>query len=136
MRQSGSRVFRLLCVLFWAAASHGAVAQEGHPLTGTWAGDFGPNETDRTRITLVMEWDGKTLSGTINPGPNAVSLAEAALDVTSWTLRFRAEAKDASGKPILIEAEGRIEDLGSWHRRLVGTWTQGGTTGDFRLSRQ
>ena len=133
MRQ---RAFTFFCALAALAGALASAAQEGHPLTGTWAGDWGPNATDRTRVTIVMAWDGKTISGTINPGPNAVSLSEVLLDVNNWTVRFRAEAKDASGRPSPIDAEGRIEDLGSWHRRLAGTWTQGGTTGDFRVTRQ
>ena len=35
-------------------------AQEGHPLTGTWSGDWGPGADQRTHITMVMTWDGKT----------------------------------------------------------------------------
>ena len=129
------RALRLLC-LSACFVAFPALAQEGHPLSGTWAGDWGPNATDRTRVTIVMAWDGKTISGTINPGPSAAPLANVSLDVTSWTVRLRAEAKDPSGATSPIEADGRIEDLGSWHRRLVGTWTQGGTTGAFEVTRQ
>ena len=30
-----------------------APAQEGHPLTGTWYGDWGTSQTQRTQITVV-----------------------------------------------------------------------------------
>ena len=109
-------------------------AQEGHPLTGTWAGDWGPTATQRTHLTVVMSWDGKTVAGLINPGPDAVPLTSVSVDWTAWTVRIEADAKDG-GKPSRIAAEGRLEDIGSYHRRLVGTWTQGGTKGDFRLTR-
>jgi hypothetical protein len=112
-----------------------ARAQEGHPLTGTWSGDWGPNAKDRTHLTLVMEWDGKTVTGTLNPGPDAVSLDRIALDVTNWTVHLEADAKDASGKPARIIADGRLGDIGSWHRTLSGSWTQGAVTGEFRLTR-
>ena len=131
------RAFQLLCVLACAAVHVPvAVGQEGHPLTGTWVGDWGPNGTDRTRITLVIEWDGKAATGTLNPGPNAVPLPDIALDVTDWTVRFAADGTDRSGTPARIEVEGRIEDIGSWHRRLAGTWTEGAMKGDFRVTRQ
>jgi hypothetical protein len=119
-------------VIALGAAS--ALAQEGHPLTGTWSGDWGPGTTQRTHITMVMTWDGKTVSGTINPGPDAVAVPAIALDVTNWTIRFEAEAKGASG-PVRISAEGRLDDLASSHRTITGRWQQGTTKGDFKLTR-
>lgn len=122
-----------LVALCLAAVAH---AQEGHPLSGTWSGDWGPSTTQRNHLTIVLNWDGKNVTGTINPGPNAVAIGGVFLDVTNWTVRVEADAKDAAGKVTHIAAEGRIEDLASYHRRLVGTWTQGDTKGDFRVTRE
>jgi hypothetical protein len=82
-----------------------------------------------------MEWDGKNVTGTINPGPDAVRIGSVRLDVANWTVRIEADSRDSSGSPVRIAAEGRLEDIGSWHRTLSGTWTQGGVAGDFRLTR-
>jgi hypothetical protein len=103
-----------------------ARTQEGHPLTGTWAGDWGTPGAPRTHITMVMNWDGKVVSGVINPGPDAISLTAVSVDWGTWTVRI-----DAKG----VAAEGKLEDIGSYHRRIVGTWTQSGTKGDFKLTR-
>jgi hypothetical protein len=111
-----------------------AAAQEGHPLTGTWSGDWGPGAAQRTHITIVMAWDGKTVSGTINPGPDQIPVSAIALDVTNWTVRFEADAKSASG-PVRINAEGRLDDIASAHRTITGTWRQGNAKGDFKLTR-
>ena len=127
------RAFSLLCLCAWLVVL--PAAQEGHPLTGTWSGDWGPAATTRTHLTVVMEWDGRNVTGTINPGPDAVPLAAVRLDVTDWTVRIEAEAKDSSGRPVRIAAQGRLDDIGSWHRTLSGTWTEGGVSGDFRLTR-
>jgi hypothetical protein len=109
-------------------------AQEGHPLTGTWSGDWGPGVNQRTHITMVMTWDGKTISGTINPGPDAIPVDAIALDVTKWTVRFDADAKSGSG-PVKISAEGQLDDIASAHRTITGTWRQGTAKGDFKLTR-
>ena len=109
-------------------------AQEGHPLTGTWSGDWGPGANQRTHITMVMTWDGKTIGGTINPGPDAVPVDAIALDVTKWTLRFDADAKSASG-PVRISVEGQLNDIASAHRTITGIWRQGTAKGDFKLTR-
>jgi hypothetical protein len=133
MRQSKmmTRIKILPALLLLAASviapqSH---AQQGHPLTGTWSGDWATSPTARTQITFVMTWDGKKISGLINPGPDSIPLTSVFLDVTNWTVRIEASAKDK------ITAEGRLDDLGSYHRTIKGTWHQGSTTGDFRLTR-
>jgi hypothetical protein len=112
-----------------------ASAQEGHPLTGTWSGDWGPTATQRNHLTLVLSWDGKNVTGTINPGPDAIKLGSVNLDVTNWTVRIEADGKDQAGKVVHISAEGKIEDLSSAHRKLAGTWSQGSSKGDFKLVR-
>jgi hypothetical protein len=116
--------------LIAALLSIAAPAQQGHPLSGTWTGDWGSTPTQRNQVTLVMNWDGKNVTGLINPGPDSVPLSSVYVDVTDWTVRIEAEAKTGH-----ISAEGRIEDLGSYHRKIRGTWKQGNVTGDFRLTR-
>jgi hypothetical protein len=125
---------RLIPVLAGLLAAVG-FAQQGHPLTGTWTGDWGVTPAQRNSLTLVLEWDGKNVNGIINPGPDSVKIASIAVDVTNWTVRIEADAKDSAGKAVHISAEGRLADLGSYHRTLSGTWRQGTTAGDFKLTR-
>jgi len=104
-------------------------------LSGTWSGDWGASPTQRTAVTFVLNWDGKSVTGIINPGPDSIPLAGVYLDVANWTVRFEADAKDASGKTAHIVAEGKLEDIASYHRTIKGTWQQGSVKGDFRLTR-
>jgi hypothetical protein len=83
---------------------------------------------------MVMAWDGKTITGTINPGPDAVPVPAIQLDVANWTIRFEGTAKSGSGAE-KIAAEGKIEELGSPHRTITGTWRQGAGKGSFKLTR-
>jgi hypothetical protein len=114
-------------------------AQEGHPLTGTWHGDWGPSATHRNDVTLVLEWDGKNITGLINPGPESIKLAKATLEPSSepskWTVHFEADAKDHDGKPVHFMIDGRIENLTSIRRAIVGTWNHGNVKGDFKVTR-
>jgi len=107
--------------------------QEGHPLTGTWSGDWGPDASDRRHLTVVMAWDGDAISAIVNPGPDAVTVPAVQLDVTSWTVRLGAVRPAGSGPA--VTAEGRLEDLGSPHRSITGTWREGDVSGTFRLVR-
>jgi hypothetical protein len=130
------RTFQFLCIVTCLLVAAAAVAQEGHPLTGTWSGDWGPTVSQRTHLTLVMSWDGKNISGILNPGDNAVQIPSIGLDVTNWTVRIETDGKDQAGKAVHIVAEGKLDDIGSYHRKLTGTWTQGATKGDFKLTRE
>src|SRR3970040_1463075 len=93
----------LLACLFMAVS---AVAQEGYPLTGTWYGDWGPTPTHRNQITLVINWDGKTVSGIINPGPDSIPIKVMTLDSTKWTVHIEADGKDEQGRTVTFIADG------------------------------
>ncbi|MBZ5632566.1 MAG: hypothetical protein LAO55_05490 [Acidobacteriia bacterium] len=123
------RALHLACVAICLGVFAPGFAQQGHPLTGTWSGDWGATSTQRHQITFVMNWDGKNITGLINPGPDSIPIASVFVDVTNWTVRIEANGKDH------ITAEGKLEDLGSYHRTIKGTWTQGSTKGDFRITR-
>lgn len=75
------RVTRLVlaCLIVSAMVAGSALAQEGYPLKGSWLGDWGPNKTTRNQVFIVMDWDGKTISGMINPGTDNIPLKNATL---------------------------------------------------------
>ncbi len=114
-----------------------AVGQYGHPLDSVWIGEWGP--TDRpNRLLLDLDWDGKAITGVINPGSNAATVRRVTVDhsdPSSWVIRLEAEGKDASGTPVPIFVDGRLENIGAYRRVLRGTWTQGREKGPFVLTR-
>jgi hypothetical protein len=105
-------------------------------LVGTWAGDWGATAAARQDVFIVLDWNGKVLSGALNPGPNASPLQKLTLDPSKWAVHFEADAKDKSGKAVHYVVDGKLEDIGLPHRKLVGTWTEGATKGTFTLTRQ
>jgi hypothetical protein len=129
------RAFHIIGVLGCLLIAATAVSQEGHPLTGTWSGSWGPTTAEQKHVTLVMAWDGSKVTGVINPGPDSIPISVVTLDPMTWTVRIEAERKDKSGKASRIEAEGKLEDLSSIHRKLIGTWTDGTSKGALRLVR-
>jgi hypothetical protein len=115
----------LLAVASLGVAAAG-YAQEGHPLTGTWSGDWGAAGGERTRVTFVLTWDGDKVTGIMNPGPDSSPVRNVFVDYANWTVRIETDRG---------VAEGRLEDIGSKNRSINGTWRQGTTTGDFRIRR-
>jgi len=122
---------RLLCLVACVAVALPLFSQAGHPLKGSWSGDWGPSATHRNRVLLLMDWDGNELTGTINPGPNAIPIDTAELDPSTWTVTIEAMVP-YRGAPTLYSMEGTVENLGSWtNRTITGTWSHGDTNGDF-----
>jgi hypothetical protein len=116
------------CGLLIAAAVQ---AQEGFPLDGTWRGEWGP-EGGKTGVVIVMKWDGQNVNGMINPGPNLVRFSGPVLEPSDWTVHIEAQGRD--GQPIVIDAQ--LDDIGSYHRTVTGTWTQGGVAQPFTMARE
>ena len=121
-------------VAMWALVGTG-YAQEGHPLTGAWTGEWVGSLTERNHISLVMEWNGEDIGGFVLVGLDSVPIESVALNVTDWTVRFEANGENSSGNSIEIATEGQLENIGSAHRTITGTWRQGTTEGAFMITR-
>ena len=125
----------LLTLVTCLAAAGMASAQFGHPLKGQWSGDWGAGKDNRTRVLLDLNWDGKAITGVINPGPNAAPLQRATLNPETWAVHFEAEGKDRSGGTVRYVIDGKLENIGAYQRFITGTWTQGSAKGDFKVTR-
>jgi hypothetical protein len=130
------RAFIFVVALCLASLALPAVAQEGHPLKGSWIGTWGPSQNHADDVLVVLKWDGKALSGTINPGTDDIPLKVATLNPTGWLVHLEGDGKDKAGKVISYVVDGKIENLGLPHRSIVGTWKAGTETGPIRISRQ
>ena len=123
--------------VFTVACLAGAVvgAQEGHPLKGSWIGTWGPSKVHSNDILLILSWDGKTISGTINPGTDDIPIKNATLNPEGWVVHFEADTKDKAG-PISYVFDGKIEGLAFHNRSITGTWKSQRESGQFKIQRQ
>ena len=103
-----------------------SLRQEGHPLTGTWTGDVGARH-----VTLALEWDGKNVTGTINPGPNAVADQDRHADAGRWSVHLEADGTGTPGS----SSTARVANIGSATRNADGTWTEGASERQVTLTR-
>jgi hypothetical protein len=146
---------RSMRACLWLAAAMAlavaAAAQEGHPLTGTWYGDYGAGSQQRD-LTVIMKWDGRAVTGTINPGPAATPITSAVMDITPgkpapegqqsttgippvFHVRFEANLPNPAGATGPILFEGTIQNPVAGNRRITGTWSRGGEKGTFQIRR-
>ena len=111
-------------------------AQEGHPLVGSWHGEWGPpGSAARMDLTVIMDWDGSVITGLVNPVTDRAPLENAELDSGTWTVRFEVEVRDNAGNRVRCRADGQLDNLGSDRRTLAGTWSCGATEAEFELTR-
>jgi hypothetical protein len=130
-------LFYLCLATILVAIPPAAIAQYGHPLKGSWSGERTTGR-QQTRLLINLDWDGKEVTGIINPGPNAATVKKVNYDTadpTAWIVRIEAERKDNSGKVIPVMIEGKLENIGSYRRFITGTWTEGGTKSQFKVTR-
>jgi hypothetical protein len=128
---------RVLVLIACVALPAAAPAQFGHPLDGQWSGEWGPSEKPN-RLLLNLDWDGKAITGEINPGRNAATIRSVTIDFadpSAWIVKMAADGKDAAGRPVTIGIDGRLENIGAYRRVFRGTWTQGGQKGPFVVTR-
>lgn len=111
-------------------------AQEGHPLKGSWIGEWQGNEVHDEFVVVVLDWDGREITGTINPGTDNIQITSAELNPEDWTVRIVADTEDASGRAVDYVITGTIEDLELPNRYIKGTWQNGNGRGDFEIRRQ
>jgi len=124
----------LVCVLGLTGVAAGQSALnegQGHPLKGIWIGDWGPDKAKRTPVLIEMNWDGKAITGSISPDADKIAFTKADLNTANWTVHLEAQA--GATKYVI---DGKIENLGSLSRSIVGTWTQGNQKGDFKITKQ
>lgn len=111
-------------------------AQEGHPLKGSWLGSWGPAKTHSDDLVIVMDWDGKAISGTVNPGNDDASIKNATLNPDGWVVHLEVDVKEKSGAVLNYVLEGKIENLSFPNRTIVGTWKNQRESGQLKISRQ
>ncbi|MDC1528570.1 hypothetical protein N8600_05895 [Gammaproteobacteria bacterium] len=114
----------IIGVFFLSAA---ALAQEGHPLKGSWIGEWSGNTTHGDFVLIVMDWNGEEVTGMINPGTDNMEIESVELDTSDWSVVISADG---------YTIDATIENLELPSRALSGSWRSSNGRGDFEIVRQ
>lgn len=131
-----ARTFALTGILFAMALAVPGMAQEGHPLKGSWIGVWEGNETHDEFVLIILDWNGREITGIINPGTDNIEITDAELDPDDWSVRIEADTEDANGRAVDYVLEGTIEDLELPNRYIAGSWRNGNESGNLEIRRQ
>jgi hypothetical protein len=128
------RVFGLLFLVASLAVSASVLAQgkaAADPLSGTWAGDWGPNAGDRNAVSVDLKWDGKALTGTVkSQGATPVQLQKSTFEPKTGTVHMEAEVKGRGGL-IHYVIDGKVDK-----NMMSGSRTHDNRKGDFKLTKK
>src|SRR5688572_32211110 len=81
----------ILGLVFSLAALAGGTslaAQEGHPLKGSWIGTWEGNKAQGNDVLVILNWDGKAITGVINPGTDNMEIKNATLNPDGWQVHL------------------------------------------------
>jgi len=126
----------VICLLACLAVAIPMLAQQRSgtdPVTGTWSGDWGPNQADRNQVTVDLKLEGTAVTGVVKTTNRPeVPLSKGTFDATARTVKMEAEAKNPrSGANVKYIIEGKLEG-----NTLTGSWNHDTTKGDFKLTKK
>jgi hypothetical protein len=138
------RMLRAICLLACLLLVAPVFGQMGYPLKGSWSGDWWLKKGAENHVLLDFDWDGKTLSGVMNPGTDNAPMQRLSLQpptggvakaMDPWILHFEADAKDTTGKAVHYVVDGKLQNIGALRKFITGTWTVGNQKGEFKVTR-
>ena len=128
------RIFALLICIALAVPLF-AFQRGSDPITGTWAGDWGPSPGDRNTVNVDLKLNGKAVTGvvhSINFQRPDVMLSKSTFDPATGALHLEADAPNPSGgAKVHYLIDGKLAN-----GTMSGSWNHDGKKGDFKLTKK
>jgi hypothetical protein len=80
---------------------------------------------------VALKWDGKALSGTVNPDSDKIQIQKATFDSKTGVVHMEATAKGRDGAPLHYVIDGKLEN-----NTISGSWNHPARKGDFKITKQ
>jgi hypothetical protein len=128
------KVVGFVCFIACLAISISVFAQGkagADPISGTWSGDWGPTAAHRNPVTVDLKWDGKALTGVVNPGPRAIQLQKTTFDAKTGAVHLEADAMGRGGATVRFVIDGKVEN-----DTMTGSWLHDDRKGDFKITKK
>jgi hypothetical protein len=100
-------------------------------ISGTWTGEWGPNTFERSQVVAQLKYDGKAVTGSINPGSNPVTISKGSFNEKAGVIHLEAEGRGRDGARNHYVIDGKLVK-----GTITGTWKYDKGNGDFKISMQ
>lgn len=127
MKQRGLLI--ACCILLFAvpvAAQSAKAAPD--PLSGTWTGYMGRNDSERQYITLTLKLDGKSVTGTITGPPSPGEIRTGTFDRSTGAMKLEVVVQNDEKSVAIFE--GKVEGSSA-----AGSVTLNNQTGNFKVTK-
>ena len=119
----------LVCILLCVAIAGSLLAAD--MITGNWAGEWGPNEIERSHVVAELKYDGKVITGTFNPGTNPATVSKGTFNEKTGMVHIEAEGRGRAGARLHYVIDGKLNK-----DKITGTWKYENGNGDFTITKQ
>ncbi len=122
----------LLCLAIGLSVSgQGKKAGASDPVTGTWAGDWGPSTSDRNQVSVDLKFDGKALTGNVMPpGQSPIAIQKGTFNAQTGAVHMEADAPGRGGTLHFV-IDGKLDK-----NVMTGSWNHDRSKGDFKITKK
>ena len=117
----------IVCAALLAAPAAQA-KKNADPLTGTWTGTIGPDETQRRPVKLEVKYDGKTITGIITGPSTPADITRGTFDAETGALTMEGIIRNESQTPVTFT--GKVVN-----GEATGTIVFGDNSGTFSFKK-
>ena len=98
----------IICTaLLYATHAAGQSKPAADPLTGTWTGSMGPDDTQQQSIKVEMKYDGKTITGVVTGPQYPGDIKTGTFDAATGALKFEVVVRNDD--KTVVHFEGKVE---------------------------
>ena len=130
----GAVIFRLALLVACLSLGMPAVAQEGHPLKGSWAGDWG-STANQTQSVLDRHGLGRPHHRSDQSRHRQYHHQERDAQYNGLVYTPGGRGEGQLGKTTTYVVDGKIENIALPNRSIKGVWSTPTAKGDFKVTR-
>src|ERR671925_2299644 len=78
-------------------------------ISGTWTGEWGPNQYERSRVVAELKYDGKAVTGTIDPGTTPVTISKGTFNEKTGTIHLEADGRGRGSSRNHYVIDGKLD---------------------------
>jgi hypothetical protein len=121
----------IICTaLLYTTHAAGQSKPTADPLTGTWTGWMGPDDTQQRSIKVEMKYDGKTITGVVTGPQYPGDINNGTFDAATGALKFEVVVRN--DEKAVVVFEGKVAKESASGSVTFG----GGQKGVFKISKE
>jgi hypothetical protein len=124
------KIITSICVGLCLAGAILAQDKGTDPVSGVWFGYYGTSPRDQAQVRVILNWDGKVLTGSVDTGDDPFDLKNATFNPDSGLIHMEVETPGNGRSTYHYVIDGKLET-----DTITGGWHHQSAKGDFKISK-